>query len=143
MSRKKPGWTEPGTVIDRAAQQAADARKGTAAEHPVLSLAPNQQPPARRPSASTGADAGHEPTPGASPAEIEAEIERTRDRLAGTLDELTERLSPRAVLRRANGAVRGVFVAADGSVRRDRAALAAGALVSAVGGAVALRSRRR
>ena len=142
MSRKKPGWTEPGTVIDRAAQQAAEARKGTAAQHPVLSLAPNPQQPAGRRAAPARGDSGHEPDT-RSPAEIEADIERTRDRLAGTLDELTERLSPRAVLRRANSCVRGVFVAEDGSVRGDRAALTVGALVSAVGGAVALRKLRR
>ena len=143
MSRKKPGWTEPGTVIDRAAQQADEARKGTAATHPVLSLAPKPQPAPRRPAGSARADSGREPTPGGSPAEIEAEIERTRDRLAGTLDELTERLSPRAALRRANSSARGVFMAEDGSVRKDRAAMAVGALVSAVGGAVALRRLRR
>ena len=142
MSRKKPDWTEPGSVVDRAAPRADEARKGTAAQHPVLSLAPNPASPVRRPSGSARADAGREPITG-SPAEIEAEIERTRDRLAGTLDELTERLSPRAALRRANSSARGVFVAEDGSVRKDRAAMAVGALVSAIGGAVALRRLRR
>jgi hypothetical protein len=144
MSRHKPGWTEPGAV----AEQAEESRKGTAAAHPVLSLAPEPAAPARRPSASAGAAAGPggqaERAPDTrSPAEIEADIEQTRERLAGTLDELSERLSPRAVLRRANSAARGVFAAPDGSLRKDRAALAAGALLSAVGGAVALRRSRR
>lgn len=153
MSRNKPGWTEPGTVIDRtergrkgtrarATPPAEEARMGTAAAHPVLSLAPKPQQPVRRFSASAQAGSGHEPDT-RSPAEIEAEIERTRDRLADTLDELSERLSPRAVLRRANSSLRGVFVAEDGTVRKDRAALTVGALVSAVGGAVALRRLRR
>jgi hypothetical protein len=147
MSRQKPGWTEPGAVAD----QAEEARKGTAAAHPVLSLAPEPAAPARRPSAASarrsasgGSAEGAEQAPDTrSPAEIEAEIERTRARLAGTLDELAERLSPRAVLRRADSSMRGVFVAPDGSLRKDRAALAVGALVSAVGGAVALRRSRR
>ena len=144
MSRKKLGWTEPGTVIDRAAR-ADEARKGTAAANPVLSLAPTPQPAVRRLSGSARGESAHElrePDAARSPAEIEADIERTRDRLADTLDELTERLSPRAVLRRANSAARGVFVAEDGAVRGDRAALAVGALVSVVGGAVALRRLR-
>jgi hypothetical protein len=168
MSRKKPGWTEPGAVIDREAQREArreaEARKGTAAANPVLSLAPNPpQPSARRRAASgasgaSGASAAStrsaRPTASAgdgsagapddrSPAQIEADIERARQRLAGTLDELSERLSPRAVLRRGNAAVRGAFVAGDGSVRKDRAALAVGAVVSAIGGTVALRGLRR
>jgi hypothetical protein len=141
MSRQKPEWTEPGAVPD----QAEESRKGTAAAHPMLSLAPEPATPAGRPSAAAGAAAGqaeHAPDT-RSPAEIEADIERTRERLADTLDELSERLSPRAVLRRANSAARGVFAAPDGSVRKDRAALAVVALLSAIGGAVALRQSRR
>ena len=164
MSREKPSWTEPGAVVDRdlaESEQAEESRKGTAAAHPVLSLAAEPATPARRPSAAARASARSasaasasaapgeraaqtERTPDTrSPAEIEADIERTRERLAGTLDELSERLSPRAVLRQANSSVRGVFVAPDGSLRKDRAALAAGALVSAIGGALALRQLRR
>jgi len=191
MSRKKPGWTEPGPVIDqerRAELRAAEERKGTAAANPVLSLAPKPpEPGRRRPGAGASAAAGSGASavrarPGTSdasvaarsarsgasavsgasawsgasavdgsggapdarsPAEIEAEIERTRQRLADTLDELSERLSPRAVLRRADSSLRDAFVAEDGSVRRDRAALAIGAVVSAVGGVVALRKLRR
>ena len=149
MSRKKPGWTEPGAVIDREAQRAAEARKGTAAANPVLSLAPApQQPVARRHGASGGSPVSAKDGSGdgkdtRSPAEIEADIERTRQRLADTLDELSERLSPRAVLRRGDSVVRGAFVAEDGSVRKDRAALAVGAVLTAVGGAVALRKLAR
>jgi len=184
MSRKKPGWTEPGPVVDRDALRAAEARKGTAAANPVLSLAPappqavewrhagpsgfagsgaSQQPAVRRHEAPDGSAASGasvraaasaaSPAPAKdgsgdakdtrSPAEIEADIEQARQRLADTLDELTERLSPRAVLRRGNSVVRGAFVAEDGSVRKDRAALAVGAVLSAIGGAVALRKLAR
>ncbi|HWG28819.1 DUF3618 domain-containing protein [Actinospica sp.] len=141
MNRKKPEWTEPGAALDRTdIDYALEAGKGTAAEHPVLSLAP-ERTPATRPSATAEADgqaADHR-----SPAEIEADIAAARDRLAGTLDELGERLSPRGVLRQANGQARGAFVAEDGSVRKDRAAIAVGALVAVVGGLVAARRFRR
>jgi hypothetical protein len=85
-----------------------------------------------------GGDAAAEPDH-RSPAEIEADITQTRNRLADTLDELTERLTPRALLRRANTKARGVFVGEDGSVRKGRVAIVAGAATSALGGAVALR----
>lgn len=132
MSANKPAWTAPGS-IDPAGTESAEARKGTAASNPVLSLAP--APPA-------GAGRG-EPADGRSPAEIEAAITQTRDRLAGTLDELSERLSPRAALRRANSAARGAFVSSDGAVRKGRTAIVAGSLAAAVGGFVTWRVMRR
>ncbi|HET9168773.1 MAG TPA: DUF3618 domain-containing protein [Actinospica sp.] len=142
MSRKKPGWTEPGTVVDRTANDdALEARKGTAAANPVLSLAPAPPAPAAGRQAAAESN-GHAPDH-RSPAEIEADITATRDRLAGTLDELSERLSPRGVLRQANAGVRGAFTAEDGSVRKDRAALAAGALAAVLGALVAARKLRR
>jgi hypothetical protein len=142
LNRKKPGWTEPGTIVDRPAiDHALEARKGTAAAHPVLSLAPAPKT-AERPVVLSGEIDGHAPDT-RSPAEIEADIAATRDRLAGTLDELSERLSPRGVLRQANSSVRGAFLAEDGSVRKDRAVLAAGALAAVLGGLVAARRLRR
>ena len=138
MSAKKTAWTAPGS-IDPATDNAAEARKGTAAANPVLSLAPEPAPGTRRGAGSDGSAAGQAGADHRSPAQIEAEIEQTRDRLAGTLDELTERLSPRAALRRADSAVRGTFASPDGAVRKDRAAMAAGALLTVVGGCVALR----
>lgn len=139
MSTKKRGWTEPGP-IDYETHTATETRKGTAASNPVLSLAPRPATPTARGSAAGSRAHGSERTADhRSPAQIEAEIEQTRDRLAGTLDELTERLSPRAALRRADSAVRGTFASPDGAVRKDRAAMAAGALLTVVGGCVALR----
>jgi hypothetical protein len=132
MSAKKSAWTAPGPI-----DEAGEARKGTAAAHPVLSLAPDKQ--AKRRDGADGAEAAPD---NRSPAEIEADIEQTRDRLAGTLDELSDRLSPRAALRKANTAVRGAFVTPDGAVRKNRAAAVLGGVVSVVGGAVALRRRR-
>ncbi|MBR7830201.1 DUF3618 domain-containing protein [Actinospica sp. MGRD01-02] len=149
MSRKKPGWTEPGAVDDGLANdEANETRKGTAAAHPVLSLAPAPRPVSGRVvRTGSGTLAGTDGQAGApdnrSPAEIEADIAATRERLAGTLDELSDRLSPRGVMRQANSAVRGVFVTPEGAVRKDRAAMAAGALVAVVGGLVAARMLRR
>jgi hypothetical protein len=138
MSAKKTAWTAPGS-IEPATDNATEARKGTAAANPVLSLAPEPAPGTRRGAGGpNGSGAGQAGADHRSPAEIEAEIEQTRDRLAGTLDELTERLSPRAALRRADSAVREAFVNRDGAVRKDRAGMAAGALLAVVGGCVAL-----
>jgi hypothetical protein len=145
MSAKKHAWTEPGPIIDPDTHVAAESRKGTAAANPVLSLAPRPQPPIRTRAAGGGQNGhnGHERAPdNRSPAQIEADIELTRDRLAGTLDELSERLTPRALMRRANTKARGLFVAQDGGVRKDRAAIAAGSVISVVGGCVALRRLR-
>lgn len=147
MSAKKSAWTAPGP-LDQSSAEAADARKGTAAANPVLSLAPDRRPVPRRASGATSGTAsgahGAEHAPdNRSPAEIEADIEQTRDRLAGTLDELTERLSPRTALRKANTAARGAFVTPEGSVRKDRAAAVLGALAAVAAGAVALRRRHR
>jgi hypothetical protein len=141
MSANKPAWTTPGP-IDQAAYEEAEARKGTAAANPVLSLAPGGHAGGHRAALAT-ADGAVEHAPDTrSPAEIEADIEQTRFRLAGTLDELTERLSPRAAMRRGNASVRSAFRGPDGSVRKDRAAMAAGALAAVAGAAVALRKLR-
>lgn len=142
MSSKKHSWTEPGAIDQHA--DSAETRKGTAAANPVLSLAPRSQ--ASMDSVSPDGRVKGEHDGGVdhrSPAQIEAEIEHTRDRLAVTLDELTERLTPRALMRQANARARGAFVTPQGGVRKDRAAIAAGSLISVVGGLVALRMLRR
>jgi hypothetical protein len=141
MSAKKTPWTSPGP-IDQGSSAAAEARKGTAAANPVLSLAGGA--PDHRTGAVVVAGKGAEHAQdNRSPAEIEADIEETRDRLAGTLDELSERLSPRAALRKADSAVRGAFTDQDGGIRKDRAAILLGAFISAAGGLVALRRHIR
>lgn len=141
MSAKKHAWTEPGTIDQPA--DAVEARKGTAATNPVLALSPKSEALMRRDAATRTDQSGPDHTADhRSPAEIEAEIARTRDRLAVTLDELTERLTPRAMMRQANTKARGVFVTPAGSVRKDRAAMAAGGVVTVVGGFVALRLLR-
>ncbi|MBR7834491.1 DUF3618 domain-containing protein [Actinospica durhamensis] len=143
MSTKKRSWTEPGP-IDYETHTAADTRMGTAASNPVLSLAPRPATPAGRGATAGNRSHGSERTPDhRSPAQIEADIEQTRDRLAVTLDELTDRLTPRALLRQTNAKARAAFVAANGRVRVEQAALLAGTAASAVFAVVALRLSRR
>jgi putative intracellular protease/amidase len=142
MSAKKTPWTSPGP-IDQGSPAAAEARKGTAAANPVLSLAGGSASDQRTGAVVVAGKGAEHAQDNRSPAEIEADIEQTRDRLAGTLDELSERLSPRAVLRKADSAVRGAFTTEGGGIRKDRAAIVLGAFVSFAGGLVVLRRRRR
>lgn len=73
--------------------------------------------------------------------EVEAELAAARLRLAGTVDELSDAVSPQQVARRQADRVRGYFVEPDGSLRSDRIAKVAGVVV----GLLALRTvvRRR
>src|SRR6185503_9171818 len=108
MSAKKHAWTEPGAIDQDA--DSAETRKGTAAANPVLSLAPRSQTSIGRASSNGKAPRGSDQAADhRSPAQIEADIEHTRDRLAVTLDELTERLTPRALMRQAHARARGAF----------------------------------
>ncbi len=93
-----------------------------------------------------GGPLGPEPTgpvPNRSPEQIERDIRATRDRLAGTVDEIAGRVAPKTLLARAKESARAQVVdPATGRPRYDR--------LGVVGGVVALivvvrvvRSRRR
>ena len=150
MAEKKNAWTVPGAMGD-------DAYKGTAAANPVLVIGAAAPARPRDPyyGALTGGPSSHRPGrigPGEngggadgsggesvrdtrSPAQIEADLEATRARLADTLDELQQRLSPRTLVRQAGRRVKAGFVDPDsGRVRPRRAVLVAGA----AGGVAAL-----
>lgn len=75
-----------------------------------------------------------------SPAEIEAEIERTRQRLAGTVDAIADRVKPANVARRGAESAKAQVVDAQGQVRTGRAAGIAAA--AAVLGVLLWRRRR-
>ncbi|MGL5858008.1 MAG: DUF3618 domain-containing protein [Angustibacter sp.] len=79
------------------------------------------------------------------PAEIEAHIEMTRQRLAGTVDELSARLQPHEIGRRAAAGagrrLRGAATTPDGSPRVERAVAVVVAVVAVL--VLATRSRRR
>jgi hypothetical protein len=127
MAEKKQDWTVPGSIDGEAA-------KGTAASHPVLVLDTD------------GSAAAESVRDTRSPAQIEAELDRTRAHLEATIDELTERLNPRSLARRAAESTKARFVdPRTGLVRRERVAVfagAAGALAAALF-ALALVRRRR
>jgi hypothetical protein len=79
------------------------------------------------------------------PAAIEHDIEATRERLAGTVDELAVRLQPKEIGRRSLAGLQARLKAAtttpDGSPRVERIAAVAAAVVS-FAGLVVLRRRR-
>jgi hypothetical protein len=76
-----------------------------------------------------------------TPAEIEADIERTRDRLAGTVDALAERVKPANVVRRAVASVKAEFVDEQGNLRTTRVAALAAVTAAGVGLVLWRRSR--
>jgi hypothetical protein len=64
-----------------------------------------------------------------SVAEVEAELAAARNRLAGTVDDLAEAVSPQELARRQGEKVKDFFVGPEG-VRVDRVAKVAGAVLS-------------
>jgi hypothetical protein len=76
-----------------------------------------------------------------TPAEIEAEIAATRERLAGTVDAIADRVKPANVARRGAESARAQVVDEQGQVRTTRAAAIAAAAVALVGLAVWRRNR--
>lgn len=136
-------WTVPGRIDQD------EARKGTAASDPVLVLTPDGNVAGVRldgPGAGTVATEADGAVPirdTRSPAEIEAEIDRTREHLAATLDELSERLSPRSLARTGGRQIKAQFVDAEtGRPRTARMAALAGGAGAVIGGLLALRSLR-
>ena len=68
-----------------------------------------------------------------SPAEIEADIERTRQRLAGTVDAIADRVKPANVARRGAESAKAQVLDERGRVRTGRAVGIAAAFVAVVG----------
>ena len=144
---KRGGFTAPGPI------EQVEARKGTAATDPVLVLTPDGNVAGVRidgPHASDGPGAIATDGDGVvqvrdnrSPAEIEADIDRTREHLAATLDELSDRLSPRSLARTGGRQVKAQFIdARTGRPRTVRLAVLAGGVGAVVGGLFALHSLR-
>lgn len=67
-----------------------------------------------------------------TPAELEREIEATRDRLAGTLDQLLYRSKPSTIFSRKVQETKAHFVDAEGRLRKEKVAAVAGAAVGVV-----------
>jgi Protein of unknown function (DUF3618) len=68
-----------------------------------------------------------------TPEQIEADLDAARERLASTVDTLSEELTPQAFARRAADTARNFFTTPDGQLRTDRvmkvAAVVVGLLV--------------
>jgi uncharacterized protein DUF3618 len=74
-----------------------------------------------------------------TPDRIAAEIAETRNRLAGTIDQLVYRAQPKTILKRQLASLRASFINLDGSVRKDRVLKVAGVTIGVVGVIVAIR----
>lgn len=74
---------------------------------------------------------------------LESEIEATRERLAGTIDELLYRASPKTIARRETAAVKAVYVDADGRPRTDNILKTAGAVAGFVAVVLVIRKLAR
>ena len=66
------------------------------------------------------------------PSSIEVEMEATRERLAGTIDQLVYRASPKTIVRREIASVKAHFVDAQGNPRTDNILKVAGVVVGLV-----------
>ena len=75
----------------------------------------------------------------AAPATLEDEIEATRQRLAGTIDQLAYRASPKTIARREIATIKAFYVDAQGQPRTDNILKTAGAVVGFVAFVVVMR----
>lgn len=67
-----------------------------------------------------------------TPGELEREIEATRERLAGTLDQLLHRAKPSTIFSRKVQDTKAHFVDAEGNLRTEKVAAVGGAVVGVV-----------
>ncbi len=74
-----------------------------------------------------------------SPEQIAADIATTRDRLAGTIDQLAYRTNPKTVANRQVASIKARFVDPNGKPKVDAIAKAAGIVVGVVAAIVLLR----
>lgn len=74
-----------------------------------------------------------------SPDQMVDDIEQIRDRLAATVDELIDRVSPKSIAGRRKAKIQAHFVAPDGSVRTENVVPIVLYAVGAVAGIAALR----
>jgi hypothetical protein len=74
-----------------------------------------------------------------APSSIEQEMEVTRQRLAGTIDQLLHRASPKTIMRREVATVKAFFVDAQGEPRTDNILKVAGGVAGFVAFVVVMR----
>ncbi|MBA3233403.1 MAG: DUF3618 domain-containing protein [Propionibacteriales bacterium] len=71
-------------------------------------------------------------SPARTPDAIATEIAETRNRLAGTIDQLVYRVKPKTIAQRQVESTKASFVNADGSKRTDKIAKVVGVAVSVI-----------
>lgn len=74
-----------------------------------------------------------------TPDEISTEIAQTRNRLAGSIDQLVYRTKPKTILERQLAATKASFFDANGALRTDKIAIVAGVVVGIVASIVVIR----
>jgi hypothetical protein len=74
-----------------------------------------------------------------NPDSLEREIEETRDRLAGTIDQIVYRTSPKTIVRREMSSLRAAFVDAQGNPRTENILKVVGGVVGFVAVVVVIR----
>ncbi len=74
-----------------------------------------------------------------TPDEISTEIAQTRNRLAGTIDQLVYRTKPKTIVQRQLATTKASFFDADGTPRQDRIAMVGGVVLGVVATIVVIR----
>ena len=74
-----------------------------------------------------------------TPDEIAADIATTRNRLAGTVDQLVYRTKPKTILQRQIASIKASFYDESGALKTDRVAIVAGSVVGFVAAVVVIR----
>ncbi len=74
-----------------------------------------------------------------TPDEIATEIAETRNRLAGTIDQLVYRVQPKTIIERQLASAKASFVNPDGSLKKDKVLKVAGVALGVVAVVVVLR----
>jgi hypothetical protein len=111
-----------------------------------LSRGPSAPPPAQA-GAEWTCDTGsrnrtqeeHVSSDARTPDQITADIATTRNRLAGTIDQLVYRAKPKTIAQRQLESTKASFFDANGALRKDRVAIVAGIAVGVVALVVAIR----
>jgi hypothetical protein len=131
--------SEEGTVTDSttaptAAQPAGSAPAGST--RPGGSATPQVKAQSKAQSkakaAATDASSGKPAVPQRSVAQIQADIAGNQRRLADTVDEISERITPQAIADGAKSKVKGVFVHPDGSPKGKPIAIIGGTIAGLV-----------
>ena len=127
-NRAGSDWTAAAAPVPRPVAPAVTTPAAPVVTRPAVVPAPATAPAVPPPSASR------------TPDEIERDIEATRVRLASSIDELADRVSPKNVAKRGADKARLTVVDETGAPRTTRLA-AIGAAVAAVAGIVLWRRR--